>query len=288
MAESCLSIAMEAKGAGIRARVKWIEQGERSTKYFLGLEKNSVRKKEIKQLKSQNGKRTIRKQEEIIKEVRRFYAQLYNNESKNVEEIKKYVFTQNINQLSNDDKEICDGLLTVDECKHAIFTMKKNKSPGCDGISIEFYQTFWPQIKDILVSALNECYVTGMMCNTQRRGLITLLFKKGDSQNLNNWRPITLLNCDYKIIAFILASRLQKVITSLVNETQTGYIKGRLSFTNVRLAAYPLELNLYSSIIRVNLIRVACINEYKGRKLHANMLCIHYWVHTKPRRARRA
>ena len=116
---------VEAKGAGIRARVKWIEQGERSTKYFLGLEKNSVRKKEIKQLKSQNGKRTIRKQEEIIKEVRRFYAQLYNNESKNVEEMKKYVFTQNINQLSNDDKETCDGLLTVDECKHAILTMKK-------------------------------------------------------------------------------------------------------------------------------------------------------------------
>ena len=91
----------EAKGAGIRARLKWIEQGERSTKYFLGLEKNSVRKKEIKQLKSQNGKRTIRKQEEIIKEVRRFYAQLYNNESKNVEEMKKYVFTQNINNNNN-------------------------------------------------------------------------------------------------------------------------------------------------------------------------------------------
>ena len=80
----------EAKGARIRARVKWIEQGERSTKYCLGLEKNSVRKKEIKQLKSQNGKRTIRKQEEIIKEGRRFYAQLYNNESKNVEEMTKH------------------------------------------------------------------------------------------------------------------------------------------------------------------------------------------------------
>ena len=89
---------------------------------------------------------------------------MYNNESKNVEEIKKYAFTQNINRL-NDDKEICDGLLTVDECKHAISTMKKNnKSPSCNGISIEFYQTFWPQIKDILVSALNECYVIGTRC----------------------------------------------------------------------------------------------------------------------------
>ena len=119
------NISSGGKGSWIRARVKWIEQGERSTKYCLGLEKNSVRKKEIKQLKSQNGKRTIRKQEEIIKEVRRFYAQLYNNESKNVKKWKSNVFTQNINQLSNDDKEICDGLLTVDECKHAIFTMKK-------------------------------------------------------------------------------------------------------------------------------------------------------------------
>ena len=225
----------ESKGAGIRARVKWIEQGERSTKYFLGLEKSRVRKKEIKQLKSQNGKRTIRKQEEIIKEVRKFYSQLYDNEPKNVEEMRNYVFTQNVNQLSEEDKETCDGLLTVDECKQAIFNMAKNKSPGCDGISIEFYQTFWPKIKDILVSALNDCYVTGMMSNTQKRGLITLLFKKGDSQCLNNWRPITLLNCDYKIIAFILASRLQKVIASIVSETQTGYIKGRLSFTNVRL-----------------------------------------------------
>ena len=113
--------------------------------------------------------------------------------------------------------------------------MAKNKSPGYDGISIEFYRTFWPKIKYILVSALNDCYVTGTMSNTQKRGLITLLFKKGDSQCLNNWRPITLLNCDYKIIAFILASRLQKVIASIVSETQTGYIKGRLSFTNVRL-----------------------------------------------------
>ena len=52
---------------------------------------------------------------------------------------------------------------------------------------------------------------------------------------MKNWRPITLLNCDYKIISAVLAGRLQKVINSIVNETQTGYIKGRLASTNVRL-----------------------------------------------------
>ena len=144
-------------------------------------------------------------------------------------EISSYVFTQTADQLSDEQKERCDVLLTTDECKCAIFAMKKNKAPGCDGISIEFYQTFWPQIKEILVNALNECYVTGTMSNTQRKGLITLLFKKGDTQCLKNWRPITLLNCDYNIIAAVLAARLQKVIRHIVHESQTGYIKGRLA-----------------------------------------------------------
>ena len=194
-----------------------------------------LKKKEIKQLKSENGKRIMNGRNEIMKEVRRYYSNLYKKDQINVDEMKNYVFTQNVDKLNEEEKKICDGLLTSDECKRAIFAMKKNKAPGCDGISIEFYQTFWPQIKDLLVSALNECYITDTMSNTQRKGVITLLFKKGDNQSLKNWRPITLLNCDYKIIAAVLAGRLQKVIGSIVNETQTGYIKGRLASTNVRL-----------------------------------------------------
>ena len=76
------------------------------------------------------------------------------------------------------------------------------------------------------------------MSNTQRKGLITLLFKRGDSQCLKNWRPTTLLNCDYTIIAAVLAARLQTVIRHIVHESQAGYIKGRLASTNVRLVKY--------------------------------------------------
>ena len=79
------------------------------------------------------------------------------------------------------------------------------------------------------------------MSDTQRKGLITLLFKKGDSRELKNWRPITLLNCDYKIIAAILSARVQKVIDGIVNGNQTGYIKGRLAACNVRLTKDVIE-----------------------------------------------
>ena len=61
-----------------------------------------------------------------------------------------------------------------------------------------------------------------------------LIFKKGNSDELKNWRPVTLLNSNYKIVATVLAMRLQKVLPSIIKETHVGYIKGRLGGFNVR------------------------------------------------------
>lgn len=70
---------------------------------------------------------------------------------------------------------------------------------------------------------------------SQKRGLIKLLHKKGDRNKLNNYRPISLLNYDYKICTLALAIRLQSVIGNIIGEEQTGYIKGRYIGQNVRL-----------------------------------------------------
>ena len=230
----------ESRGAGIRARIRWMEEGEKSTKYFLSLEKNNAKKKEISHLKCKNN-RTVSRNEEIINEIVNYYSHLYKKEKHEIKHMESYICSQNIKQLSSENKELCEGLLTVKECERAVFAMQKNKAPGSDGISIEFYQVFWSQIKTFLVDALNECYVTGLMSNTQRKGLITLLFKKGDSHDLKNWRPITLLNCDYKIMAAVLAARVHKVIGEIVHGDQTGYIKGRQASSNIRLTRDVIE-----------------------------------------------
>jgi len=71
---------------------------------------------------------------------------------------------------------------------------------------------------------------------TQRRGIIKLIPKKDTEPDLiRNWRPLTLLNCDYKIAAKAIANRLKKVIPKLVNSDQTGFIKGRFIGENIRL-----------------------------------------------------
>ena len=74
------------------------------------------------------------------------------------------------------------------------------------------------------------------------RKKITLLYKKGEHENLQNWRPLNLLDYDYKILPYVLASRLQKVIGNIVKNDQTGYIKGRFVGQNIRLIQDIIEL----------------------------------------------
>ena len=75
----------------------------------------------------------------------------------------------------------------------------------------------------------------GLVSVTQRRGLITLIPKKNKAANLlKNWRPVTLLNCDYKIASKCIASRIQKFLPRLIDNDQTGFLQKRFIGENIR------------------------------------------------------
>ena len=80
---------------------------------------------------------------------------------------------------------------------------------------------------------LNSCSLSGSLALSQRRGIITLSFKKGDRLDPRNWRLITLLNVDYKIASRVIAGRLLKVIHLVVNSDQTCGVPGRFIGENV-------------------------------------------------------
>ena len=114
--------------------------------------------------------------------------------------------------------------------------MEPDKTPGTDGLPADFYKVFWNDISDYLVNSINYAFGKGQLSVTQRRGIIKLIPKKDAGPDLiKNWRPITLLNCDYKIAAKAIANRLKRVIPNLVNSDQTGFIKGRFIGENIRL-----------------------------------------------------
>ena len=91
-------------------------------------------------------------------------------------------------------------------------------------------------ISEYFVSSINYAFQYEKFSVSQRRGIIKLVPKKdSDPSLIKNWRPITLLNSDYKIAAKVLANRLKRVLPKLVNSDQTGFIKGRFIGENIRL-----------------------------------------------------
>ena len=230
-----------AKGAQVRSRAKYVEDGERNSKYFLNLEKNHQNNNSISSIKNElNEQVTDRK--EILDVTTNFYTKLY--ESKDIPIRNMNTFISHLKPkhiLSNEESNTCEGKVSYDECQTVIKHMSKNKSPGLDGLPSEFYQCFWQDFGMLIVESYNEAFKNGILSESQKRAVITLIFKKGDRQFLKNYRPISLTNCDYKILAFVLATRLQKVIDKIVSDEQTAYIKKRFIGENIRLLEDMIE-----------------------------------------------
>ena len=136
-------------------------------------------------------------------------------------------------KLSQGERDACEGLLTEQECFTALSGMPHGKTPGSDGFPMEFYLRFWQSFGTDLVRVLNVAYETGQLSTSQRRGLLIVLYKKNDRLEMNNWRPISLLNVDYKIATRAMSGRLLAVIGTVVGSDQTCGVPGRTISENL-------------------------------------------------------
>lgn len=124
--------------------------------------------------------------------------------------------------------ELCDSPFVEEELHAALVTMKRNRSPGTDGLTVEFYVKLWEVLGKPFTALVNRLLREGTLSTTQRKGLITLLCKDESRRtDLRAWRPITLLNCDYKLIAKCLSVRLTPVLSTVLGPYQACCVKGR-------------------------------------------------------------
>ena len=236
----------KTEGIILRSKVRWYEQGEKSTKYFYNLEKRNHQKKTMKKL-NVNGIIT-EDPKKILEEQRNFYEDLYTSKVKQTNENSdlegKFLHSATLPKLSDEDSKSCEGLLSNAECYKALKTFEKNKSPGNDGLTAEFYMYFWPYIGELMVRSFNTSYDEGQLTVSQRQAVITLLEKPGKDRTLiKNWRPISLLNTDYKIATKALAMRLTPVLPTIIHPDQSGYVKNRNIIDSIRSI---LDISEYS------------------------------------------
>ena len=180
----------------------------------------------------------------ILTEIETFYSELYKAEPLNPPDnlLNSFLNNSNISALSTDDSLICEGMLTNAECLKTLQLFEGNKSPGNDGLTVEFYKAFWHVIGDLMVDSLNYAYECGELSNSQKQAIITLIEKKDkDRRKISNWRPISLINVDVKIGSKAIAKRLEKVLPHIIHHNQNAYVKGRSNFDAVRTIEDILE-----------------------------------------------
>ena len=137
----------------------------------------------------------------------------------------------------------CEGLVTECEVRNALKQVGFNKSMGLDGLPYEVYLRMSHMFVPILTDVFNHWFAQGAIPGSITRVVITLLKKGGRHvwEDLDDYRPITLLNTELKILARVLANRLQLVISDLIGPEQNYAVKGRLIQDKLHLVCEILE-----------------------------------------------
>ena len=141
--------------------------------------------------------------------------------------------------------KVCLLLMNVSK----FLILQKNKSPGNDGLTTEFYKAFWHLFGNTLVGSLNKRYQNGELSNSQKQGVITLLLKKDkDKRKISSYRPITLLNVDLKLGSKAIATRLSKVLPDIIGREQAAFVSDRYIGDAVRTVTDIIYLTKYRNM----------------------------------------
>ena len=130
---------------------------------------------------------------------------------------------------------------TVSELSIALNTSKLNRSPGCDGIPYEFYRQFWEIIAPHFLAMINEVLSNGLLLPSQGKATIRLIPKIPNPKKVTDYRPISLLNTDYKLLASAIAGRLRKTLPFALQNHQKGGVPGRFMHDSLSMYRDVIE-----------------------------------------------
>ena len=223
----------EAEALSRKAGVRWREEGEKSTAYFLARFKARTEGAMMHSIRLIN--RIVVGSKNVLSVVQQFYKRLYEEQPPEKLDDADFCdsFFANCPTLSMEHRLILARPLELPELIEALGTCS-DSAPGLDGIPYSFYSTFSDTLLKYVLESWQFALQGNGLADSHRRSCISLLPKQGkDLMNLGNWRPISLSACDLKIITKAYANRLKGVLPDILCEAQAAYVPGRdISFNN--------------------------------------------------------
>ncbi|CAM5144246.1 unnamed protein product [Eretmochelys imbricata] len=228
-----------ARGAFVRSRIRLLQEMDRGSRFFYALEKTRGAKKHVTCLLAEDGT-SLMEPAEMCGRARTFYTSLFSPDLTDPSACR--VLWEEFPTVSASDRDQLEMPLALAEFLEALRRMPTNKSPGMDGLTMEFYHVFWDVLGPDLVTVWAESLQSGVLPLSCRRAVLALLPKIGDLCDLRNWRPVSLLSTDYKIIAKAISLRVGSVLADVIHPDQTYTVPDRSIFDNLFLVRDLLEL----------------------------------------------
>ena len=192
--------------------------------------KKKREKTQINRIRNENGDITT-DTAELQRIMRDYYKQLYANKMDNLD---KFLEKHNLPPLNQEEIENINRPITSTEIETVIKNLPKKTSPGPDGFTGKFYQTFREEFTPILLKHFQNIAEGGTLPNSFYEATITLIPKQDkDITKKENYRPISLMNIDDKILNRILANRIQQHSIRIIHHDQAGCIPGMQGFFNI-------------------------------------------------------
>uniref|UniRef100_H9GRD5 Reverse transcriptase domain-containing protein n=1 Tax=Anolis carolinensis TaxID=28377 RepID=H9GRD5_ANOCA len=229
----------------VAKQIKWVKQqafenANKPGKWLARLIRKKKQNKQIMKIKTEG--KIANSDKEISEAFQKYYEYLYSKDNINPENITEYLGKQKLDKITDEQRLDLNREIAEKEILMAIRSLDSNKTPGPDGFIAGFYKLEQSEVTSFLKKLMNQALQTQVIPESWKEATITMIPKEGvDLSEVRNYRPISLLNTDYKIFTKILANRLKEFLEGWIGEDQTGFLPSRSIKDNVRTIIDALE-----------------------------------------------
>lgn len=212
-----------------KSREEWICSGDRNTRYYHMATRIKRARNNISQLKDEQGNWV--QDEDGMKRLCLDYFTMIFSQDAHVAEPENYV--ANFPRIETAVWDYVNSEFSPEEVRRAVNAMAPLKAPGPDGFHALFYQREWNTVGDTVVNQVKEFMDTGNLPTGINDTLIALVPKVPNPEKVNQFRPISLCNVNYKIITKAMTTRIKEVMRSLVGPEQSSFVPNRQITDNI-------------------------------------------------------